>query len=46
MKASRIQQALKILNASAEEIIVAGMSKPRKSAARKKTKKAVKKPAK
>jgi len=46
MKASRIQQALKILNASSEEISVAGISKVRKSAAPKKTKKAVKKPAK
>jgi hypothetical protein len=44
MKASRIQQALKILNASAEEISVAGIPKVRKSAARKQAKKVVKKP--
>jgi len=44
MKASRVQQALKILNASAEEISVERISRVRKSAARKKTKQVVKKP--
>jgi hypothetical protein len=46
MKASRVQQALKILNAHAEEFSFEGKPKVRKSAAPKKSKKAVKKPAK
>jgi hypothetical protein len=43
MKASRVQQALKILNASAEEFIVEGKPKARKSAVGKKTKKVTRK---
>jgi hypothetical protein len=44
MKTSRVQQALKILNAHAEEFSFEGKPKTRKSAARKKAKKVVKKP--
>jgi hypothetical protein len=44
MKASRVQQALKILNAHAEELSFEGKPKTRKSAAPKKPKKATKKP--
>jgi hypothetical protein len=46
MKASRVQQALRILNASAEDFSIEGKAKTKKSATPKKTKKAVKKPAK
>jgi hypothetical protein len=44
MKASRVQQALKILNASAEEFIVEGKPKARKSTVGKKPKKVTRKP--
>jgi hypothetical protein len=44
MKASRVQQALKILNASAEEFAVEGKAKSRKSTASKKPKKVTRKP--
>jgi len=44
MKASRVQQALKILNASAEEFSVESKTKARKSVASKKPKKVARKP--
>jgi hypothetical protein len=44
MKASRVQQALKILNASTEEFIVEGKPKARESAVGKKPKKVTRKP--
>jgi hypothetical protein len=44
MKSSRVSEAIKILNASAEEFSVESIPKTRKKAASKKAKKVIRKP--